>query len=319
MLSNISVVGIKVETTQNTAATFSATDYVYALDVDVKPIIELLPVEYRTASLDKIASVVGQVYVEVSLTIPIKTSGTAGTALAPLGAALMACGKSETLVASTSVTYAPVSVAASANFFTLGKSCTIEYYIGQAANALKYVIKGCAGSSCVISGQAGKIGYYKFKFVGQYVALADASLPSVTYNTVAPKILQSATFTIQTYAAIMKSFEIDMGIKHAIRDDANSAYGVGGAMVVDRDPKGKFVVEAVPVATHGYIANLLSAAEGSCSFAVGSGAGYITTFTMPKTQYTKVDLDKDNEILKFSLETKFNKNAGDDWISIAQT
>jgi len=110
-----------------------------------------------------------------------------------------------------------------------------------------------------------------------------------------------------------------MGIKHAIRDDANSAYGVGGAMVVDRDPKGKFVVEAVPVATHGYIANLLSAAEGSCSFAVGSGAGYITTFTMPKTQYTKVDLDKDNEILKFSLETKFNKNAGDDWISIAQT
>jgi len=320
MLSNIRVIGIKTETSQNTQATLSATDYIYAMDVEVNPIVEMIPQDYKTATLDKQPSIVGQTWVEVSFTIPIRGSGTAGTALAPLGAALQAAGMSETIQSGVSVTYAPVT-SLSTGFFTPGKSCTIEIYKGSAnaSGALKQVIKGCVASGLSISGEAGKLVLAKFKMIGIYVSIADASLPSVTYNTNLPKILESATISFHSVTPIMKSFEIDFGLKHAMRDDAASAYGVGGFAVVDREPKGKVVIEAVTVATKNYLSTLLSGTEASMSVAFGSGAGNINTFTMPKTQITKLSHADDNGILKFSLDLKFNKSVGDDWISLVQT
>ena len=55
-LSKKTFIGIKTETTQGTSidSSFGATDYILAMDVEIKPVIELNERDYFRTSLDRL-------------------------------------------------------------------------------------------------------------------------------------------------------------------------------------------------------------------------------------------------------------------------
>lgn len=320
--SKLEVIGIKTETTQNTAATLAATDFFLAADVSFKPVAEFIPRDYKHASLDRLAHILGQVYVDISFKQELHGSGAAGTALAPLSAALQAAKLSETVSASTSVTYAPTSVPASSNFFSPGKSATIELYEGSTTSqsGLKKVIKGCVasgGPKLVV--EKNKVPMVEFSFRGLYTAPTDAVRPTVTLSSIDPPRVESITFSSHTYSAFISKVEVDLGCVAAIRDDLNSAESVKGFSITDWDPKGSFDPEVELAATHDFYGKFKSGAQAQISFVVGATAGNITTVTMPKCQYMIPEMGDRSGIRIFQLPFRILQNSGDDCISIVQT
>ena len=320
--SKLEAVAIKTETTQNTAATIAATDFFYAADLAYKVLAEYIPKEYKRLSLDQLAHVLGQVYVEVSFKMPMKGSGTRGTALAPFDAAMSASKFTGTASAGTSVTYAPTSVPASANFFSPGKSATIEVYEGGTltATGLKKIIKGCvasAGPKIIL--EKNKIPMFEFTFRGLYTAPTDAVVPTVTVNATTEPRLESIQFSTHSFSAIISKLEIDLGIQSAIRDDLNSADSVKGMTITGWDPKGSFDPEVELVGTHNFYSIFKAGTEAQISAVVGTTSGNIHTITMPKCQYLAPEMGDRNGIRIFNMPFKINQSSGDDCFTYVQT
>ena len=244
-LFNKIVIGIKTETTQNTPATVVATDFLLAEGVEITPVGEQIARNYRRNSLDKIGHVIGKKNYDVKFKIEIKGSGTRGTAYAPLGAALQACAFVETVNAATSVVYSRSSSQVSANFFTLGKSCTIEIY----RDGHKHVIAGCAGNGKITASKSGEIVYLECDFKGIYLDPTDAAAPTQTYSAILPPKFENATISIEGVAHTLSKFDLDFGNVTTLKEDASASSGVGGFMVTDWAPKGSCDPEAVPLST----------------------------------------------------------------------
>ena len=129
---------VKSESTYGTSSSPAATDALLFTELDVEPLaMELLERETIQAYMGNRASVVGQRSVPVKATVEMAGSGTAGTA-PRYGPLLKACGLSETIVTSTSVTYAPVSTSFS--------SYTMDFY---ADNGSRQAITGIRGTGSV--------------------------------------------------------------------------------------------------------------------------------------------------------------------------
>jgi len=314
LLRRLEAIGVNTEATQNTAAAPAATDFMLAWDIELKPVGEVLERDYNRKTLDRLKHVMGKLYYEVSFKTELTTGGAAGTANAPLGACFLACGDTETIVGSTSVTYAPTSTLVT-NFFGPGKSATIEVY----RDGLKHQIAGCIGN-CKMTLEAGKVGVCEFTFMGIYAAPTDAAIPTTTYTAILPKIVSSATMTLMGVAThVSSTLEIDFGNEVVMRDDVNSASGVGGFIITGRKPSGSVDPEAVLVATDPFWVDFMTGVEASTSIVVGSGVGYITTITMPKTQWSEQGHGDRNGILTSPGNLVFNQSTGDDWHSIAMT
>lgn len=324
MNANQEVIGIKAEATQNTQIALTAADYFLAWDVsDPSPIVEVLPREQQQMSLDQLLSARGEVMVEVSFKTEMIASGTAGTPIGHIGAILQAMGSLETDNGTTSEVYTPVSVPASANFFTLGKSATVEVYKGSTSvqSGLKHSMKGCVTADLKLKLSAAKLPYWEVKVQGLYVAVADATAPAtVTYSTVVAPKVESITFSLHSYAAVATEIEIDFGIEVYKRTDVNSADGLKGFEVVNRKPKASVTVEAVLVATHDYYGKLKSGASGAMTFVVGAVAGNIHTFAFSQTQYNKIAQVNNGGHLMFKVDLQINASAAlNDWYSYTQT
>ncbi|TAK57875.1 MAG: hypothetical protein EPO24_09410 [Bacteroidetes bacterium] len=315
-LKEKTVLAIATETTQGTAvdASATATNFLLAEDIKVKISADKNMRNAKRATLDQLAHVIGKRWIEITFKTEVKASGTAGTPYAPLGAALQACGFTETPTASTNVIYAPTSVAASANFYGPGKSCTIHTFY----DSIKLVIAGCVGNM-KLSGEGGKICYYEFTFRGLYAAPADASPGTQTPIAALPPVLQSATFTVHSFAAIISKFEIDCANVIAERPSINSAGSILGFMLTGRNPVGSIDPEMETLSTHDFVARMIAGTEGAMSLAIGATAGNITTLTLPKSQYVEADPGDRDGILTFQVPLKFNQSSGDDWLTITQT
>src|SRR5688572_11130798 len=100
----------------------------------------------------------------------LKGSGAAGTA-PEIGPLLRACGLGETIVASTSVTYAPVSSAL--------ESVTIY---GFEFGRVRHIFLGCRGNA-TLRFAAGELGSVQFEFMGRRSTVTDQTQPVPTINT----------------------------------------------------------------------------------------------------------------------------------------
>jgi hypothetical protein len=312
MITRKKVIGAKVETTQGTAVALTSTDFIYALDIQVDPEAELLPRDYNSTSLDPFAQLVGKKYYACKFKTPLLPSGSLGVApnISPL---LQACGMTETISAGVSVTYAPTS-AAVANFYGPGKSCTIKVY----EDGILHVIAGAMGNPKFVL-EAGKIPMIEWDFKGVYVAVTDVAFPANTPQSTYPPIMKSATLSLQGYAATVQKFEIDFGNVVTEKPDINAANSLLGFQITDRKPAGSTDPESTLVATHDFYGKFISGAEASSSIVIGSGAGNICTITLPKTQYGKITKADRGGIMVYNTPLMFNRNTGDDWISIVFT
>jgi len=320
--SKLEVIGIKSEINQNITVVPGATDFFLAEDVQVKVVQQFIPREFKHLSLDKLAHILGSVYVDVTFKMQLMASGVKATAYAPLSTALQASKMSETIVPVTSITYAPISAQVSTNFFTIGKSATIEVYEGATLTqtGVKKIIKGCVASGGPkITLEVDKYPMIEFSFRGLYTAWTDAVAPAVTYLAVNPPKVENLNLSAQGFAAIFTKLEIDLGCVATMRKNANSVDGVKGFATLDWNPKGSFDPEGELMATENFIAKMRSGVEGQISAVLGTVAGQITTITMPKTQYEVPDPAERDGMRTYQLPFKINQNAGDDCITIVQT
>ena len=258
------------------------------------------------ATLGKTKSIFGSTLKSVTFDVEVKGSGAAGTA-PEIGPLLRACGMDETIVASTSVTYAPISAAF--------ESITIYYY----ADGIRHIITGARGnvSFTLEAGQAAKA---SFTFTGHDGGVSDSAMVSPTYDTTVPAPLVNVPFTIGGYSAAISSLSFDMGNTVAFPQDIRSSDGYGEVIINARDVNGSFNPEQVLLATNDFIGGWKSGADLALSTGViGGAAGNRFAVSMPAVTYRDVAPGDREGLRTFEIGYGAGESSGDDEVSIAFT
>jgi len=276
--------------------------------------LEITPLQAETVSRDLIRPYLGvsdqllaQTRVEVTFEVELAGSGTAGTAPA-YGAVLKACGLGETVVASTSVTYAPVSASFS--------SVTVYFH----NDGIRHRVTGCRGSFS-ISAEVGQIPVISFTLTGVYNAPTDVALPSPTYtNQAAPLIFKNgntSNFSIFSYSGCLQSLNFDLANETVYRELVGCTKEV---LITNRAPNGTVVIEAPSIATKDFFGIANGSATGSISFQHGSTGGNIVTFTTAQSDIGSPTYSDQDGIQMLNLPyLAIPTSAGNDELSLAFT
>jgi hypothetical protein len=242
----------------------------------------------------------------ITITLRARGSGAAGTA-PEFGPLLRACGFGETLNASTSVVYAPVS----SGF----ESVTIwRYYDGKLR---KYT--GCVGNVSM-SQDTGGFHVFTFNMVGHFSTETDVSLATPSYDSTAPIAAIGGTFTFDSYNAIINNLSWDMGNSISQAPDYNQSNGYGELRITDRNVTGSFDPEDVLVATYDFWAEFVGASTAAMSTAaLGPAAGNKMALSLPALKLTNLtDGDRDGVLIR-NVEFMALESSGDDQITITFT
>lgn len=310
MLKTRSVVLAKIETTYNSDPTPTAGSNAI--------LVENLAIAYEGArraernavkpAMAPLKSLYAGALISVSFDVEIKGSGSAGTA-PEIGPLLRACAMTETIVASTSVTYAPTSTP------TLHES--IYFYLYE--DGLRYKVGGCRGSYTMSMAVAQK-GMMSFKFIGHFSGPADVSIVSPTYNSTVPPVVIGAAFAVDSYSAIITKLDIDTGITVATPDNIAAADGYGDIRITAMAPTFTIDPEAVLVATYGFVTKWQSSgAYAMTTGTIGSTAGNRYTVTAPGAVYGELSSGDRNNILTREIKGMLTDTTTDNFLSIAFT
>jgi hypothetical protein len=244
----------------------------------------------------------------VTFEVEYAGSGTAGTA-PRYGALLKACGFSETIVASTSVTYAPVS--------TSFDSCTIYY----STDGIRHKVTGCRGNFSLAL-TANQIPVINFTMTGQYNAPTDTADPTPTYtNQAAPQIFNdtnTTTFSLFSSSALaLQTCEVDIGNEVVYRELVNSDKEV---IITNRAASGSFAIEAPTLATKDFFAEAVAGNTGALSLVHGTTAGNIITLASSVVSLGNPAYAEDQGVVMLNLPfTLVPTSSGNDEISLAYT
>lgn len=276
--------------------------------------LEITPLQAETVSRDLIRPYLGvsdqllaQTRVEVTFEVELAGSGTAGTAPA-YGPVLKACGLAETVVASTSVTYAPVSASFS--------SCTLYFH----NDGIRHKVTGCRGTWSM-SAEVGAIPFITFTMTGIYNAPTDETLPSPTYaNQAAPLIFKNgntSNFSIFSYSGCLQSLNFDLANETVYRELVGCTKEV---LITNRAPSGTVVIEAPSIATKDFFTIANGSSTGSISFQHGATGGNIVTFTTAQSDIGSPTYSDQDGIQMLNLPyLAIPTSSGNDELSLAFT
>lgn len=218
-------------------------------------------------------------------------AGAAGTA-APYNALLRACGLSQTLVATTSATYAPVSSAF--------ESATIVWH----DHLTSYQMTGARGT-CRFIMEAGKRPYFRFELTGLIGSIADAALPVTTLTAFREPLPGSATntptFQLHGYSCIVERLEIDLGNTIQPR----MLIGSESVVITDRRSTGTLVIEADTVAGIDWVSRARASTRGALAVTHGTVAGNILAIAAPAVEIGRPTFGTSNGIRNVSLPLEF--------------
>ena len=303
------VLTIKEETTYSTDATpTSLANSILARVSDAQPVVaefnDRNNIKPYLGSSGKV-----QVSAHSEISVDVELAGAAAAGTVPGWAALLkACGFGETIVASTSVTYKPVS----SSF----KSVTIYYYL----DGLRHKMLGCVGSVSMQLNARG-IPMLSFKFTGLYSATTDTSLPSDSdYSAflapLAVNKVNTTAFTLHGVASTpFDTFSIDAGNNVVYRNMPN----LEEVLITDRKVSGSITIPQTSVATKGWHALVKNGTLDALSMTHGSVAGNIFTISGPKVQLTDIKENDKDGVAMYTFGLDFQPNAGNDELSIAIT
>ena len=299
-------IAAKKETVEGAAETLSASDAFLAANVKFTPNFAMGERKNVSSSLSPWASIPGVRSAKLEFDVELKGSGTAGTAPA-LGNLLKACGLGETVDSGKSVTYAPASSSISSLTLAAYQDGIIKKIWGARGNVSLKLENGAPG-------------WLHFEFTGADFSVTDGTMLSgVTYESTKPVAFLSATFSIDSYSALIGVLEINMNNEVNLRKDANTDSGYKSAVITGRKPTMTMDPEHVTVATYDFFGKLRSGNEGSLSLVLGSTAGNICTIKAPKVQYINISDDVRDGIRSLGITCQLNRSSGDDEISIAFT
>lgn len=307
-LTRKSLIQVKAETTYGTDPSPIGSDALLVRS------LEITPIEADTVSRELIRPYLGNspqllsaTRVAITFQVELAGSGTAGTA-PRYGSLLEACGMNATEVASTSVTYAPVSSAF--------ESCTI-YYNGD---GIRHKLTGCRGTFS-LSCEVGAIPYIEFQMTGIYNAPTDTASPSVTYsNQASPLVFRdgnTSAFQFFSYAGCLQSFSFEMGNEIIYRELVGCTKEV---MIANRAASGTVMLEAVALSSFNPFSIAQTETTGNLTFQHGTTAGNIVTVTCAQTDITQPSYgDSDGIIMLEVPYVALPSGSGNDEISIAFT
>lgn len=151
----------------------------------------------------------------------------------------------------------------------MGESVTLYFYTGTKVHK----IVGCKGN---VKGSfmAGDMASLTFDLKGIYVPAVDAAIPgSPTWLNTKPPIFVSSGSTVDSFTPIFQKLDFDLGNAVVRRDDANSAYGMAGAVVTARDSKVSIDPESVAEATSPIWGDIENATSRTITCKIGSQTG----------------------------------------------
>ncbi len=220
---------------------------------------------------------------------------------------MKAAGFAEVVTGGTSVVYNPISLAI--------PSTTLYFY----QDGQRHTLRGARGSAQIKYDVHG-IPKMLWNFIGLYdppsnVANATPTLTSFQDPQVVNKA-QTPTFTINGFAAVMRNFSLDFGIKLIYRELVNSQ----AVEITDREPMIQTQIEAVSLAS----LNPYVLAQNQTAFAVnlvhGVGAGKISTLSIPNCRLQRPESFADQDkIVEWPLSMTVLPTAGSDEFTLTLT
>ena len=302
---------VKAESTYGTDSTPAGSDAVQVRNLEITPVeSEVLSRDLVRTYLGNSPQLIANTRVLVTFEVEYSGSGTAGTA-PRYGALLKACGFSETVVASTSVTYAPVS----ASF----DSVTIYY----STDGVRHKVTGARGTFS-LNLNANQIPVINFTMTGQYNAPTDTADPTTTFtNQAAPQIFNDTNTTAFSLfgetGLPLQSCTLDLGNEVVYRELVNSDKEVS---IVNRAGNGSLVIEMPTLATHDFFADAVAGTTGAMSITHGTSAGNIITLASAAGGISlgNPSYSEDQGVVMLNLPyTLVPSSAGNDEFTLAYT
>lgn len=279
------VIAADIETTYRTDATPGAADAVYVMSPQYSSETSIAE---RSAgvksSIAPFQSIFGGRLAKIAFEVEVKHSGTVDTP-PEIGKLLRACGFGETVNASTSVVYAPVS--------TGFESVTIYYY----QDGKRKILLGAIGT-VTFSATAGDFLKAQFEFMGHDGGITDTAIITPTYDSTVPPIFLDAGFNWAGEGASnisLENFSLDMGIEIAKPRNANATNGFGDLSIVGRNVTGSFDPLDVLDANIDFYAQWEAGTNGIIDFAIGSAGGNQITINMPNAYIKDIGGEGDRE------------------------
>ena len=309
LLTRKRLILLESESTYGTDPTPTGVDAVLVRDLNITPQqSDLVSRDLVRPYLGASEQLLANTRVECTFSVELAGSGTAGTAPG-YSKALLACGLAETVVAATSVTYAPVS--------TSFGSCTIYYNI----DGVLHKVTGSRGTF-VLNATVGQIPTLDFTFTGIYNPPIDEALPAVTYaNQGAPGLFKSDNttgFSLLGYSGCLQTLSFDIGNNIIYRELVGCPKQV---LITDRSSSGSVTIEAVLMATKDYFtAALTDGSYGSLLFQHGQAAGNIVDFVSTRADIGDVSYSDLDGIHMITMPyTAIPSTAGNDEFSLVYT
>lgn len=198
---------------------------------------------YSRADFLSMDEVPGSCWASLNFQLPLKYSGTAGTA-PEIDEFLKACGLKVTNTPGTSDVYTPLST-----FDGAGGNPGPSYSCTILEDGVAWAIKGAFGTFS-FTATPGEPVMLDCVMTGAYVAVADDGLEAPTYQTTVPPAFLGASCTIGGATPKgVSSFSFDLGNNVVAMPDANEATGYYGARITSRKSTGSLEFESELVAT----------------------------------------------------------------------
>ncbi len=263
MLSEKALILAKVEAVYGTdPVPTPAADAVLVINPEVSVEAEKIERSMVRPTLSPVPHLIGKKHVSVSFATELKGSGSLGSVpeISPL---LQACGLSEAINAGLDVQYSLSSSSL--------KSCTIYLYL----DGIMHQVNGCRGSFEIVA-EAGEQPRISWKFQGLYQIPLDADIPAgFSYESTKGPVFQGATFTWDTYAAMIQKLSLNLNNKFAQREVVSASHGVEAIEIVGRLPGGSINPEAVKEAARPFWANWEAGNGATLQTVIGTAAGNI--------------------------------------------
>jgi hypothetical protein len=298
----------KIESSYGTDSTPTGAEAILVRNLEITPLqADVVTRDLIRPYLGNFEQILANQRVEITFDVELAGSGAAGTAPA-WGPVMKSCAMAETVVATTSVTYAPVSGSFS--------SCSIYFN----NDGVRHKITGCRGSFSV-SGEVGQIPVISFTMMGIYNAPDDSALPTPTYSNQATPVIfkqgNTTGFQVFSYSGCLQSFSMDLANEMVYRELVGCTKEV---LITNRAPNGTVVIEAPTIAAKDFFTIANGTATGNLTFQHGQTAGNIVTFSSPQTDIGSPTYSDQDGIQMLNLPyVATPTTAGNDELSIALT
>lgn len=244
-------------------------------------------------------------HVQLEFDVELAGGGAAGTAPG-WGALMKGCAMSETVNASVSVVYAPISTAEQSVYFYFN------------IDGKQHKIAGARGTWS-LKFSRGNVPLINFKFIGLYVLPTDTAMPTPTLTGFTKPVpvnnANTTPVTLHSFAGVFSEISLDIANTNVYRN----LIGAENVSFVDRKPKGACTLEMPTLAGKDFYTIAAAGTVNPLALTHGLVAGNICAISCPKVQITNPTHSSADNIEMLGLTLDLQPNAGNDEITITLT